>query len=243
MEYKRGYQAITLLDNGDFFGDFCLLDKLSHFTFKCQEDTMVIFIAKDDLIGLITEEFPEELKSICLNARLRLQYFFYQKAKLGRVSNDLSLAEFDMETYFDRPKQSETKKPHEFDHLFGNILISERKSDDSNKKKLDLKVSKYNEEDLFDFKTDFFKRPKKSEIGTSARRLPPMLTPIKPTKPKNEKSVQFLYDTPFAGDQRIDTEGPLLTDILPPLKNTPKPRPNQVGPKSSMKPTISGMVL
>lgn len=232
MEYKPGYQAISLLDNGDFFGDFCILDKLSHFTFSCQKDTMVTFVSCEDLIALITDEFPEELKAACQNARLRLQYYFYQKSRLDLIRNDLSIVEFEMQTHFDQPKPSESKNHIGFDQIFGNILNSERKQDDSGKKTLDLKVSKYREDDLFDFKTDFCKYPRK--FPRTGRTLPPI-------KPKDKKTDQSIFDIPFNGDERIDTEGRLLTDVHFPLKskNSTKTKPNRVAPKPSTKP-ISG---
>lgn len=246
MEYKPGYQAISLLDKGDFFGDFCILDKLSHFTFSCQEDTMVTFVSCEDLIALITDEFPEEMKTVCQNARLRLQYYFYQKSRLAPICNDMSIVEFEMQTHFDLHKPSESKNHIGFDQIFGNILSSERKQDDSGKKKLDLKVSKYKEDDLLDFKTDFCKHPRK--IPPTGRTLPPMKAPIKPRKKPNDKNTdQGIFDIPFNGDERIDTEGRLLTDVHVPQmsknSNLTKTKPNQVASKPSTKSTSGSWII
>ncbi len=89
MVYRNPSNVVNYLTVGDDFGDICLLDKLSHFSYVCDTDVLCMFISQSNLQALLAEHYRDQL-FLTRRARLRLNQLVSIKSRMVQVKRSIA---------------------------------------------------------------------------------------------------------------------------------------------------------
>ena len=89
MVYKDPSNVLNYLTVGDDFGDICLLDRLSHFSYICDTDVLCMFVSKANLAALLSEQYRDEL-FLSRRAKLRLNQLVGIKSRILQVKKSIA---------------------------------------------------------------------------------------------------------------------------------------------------------
>ena len=87
--YTSSSNVVNFLTVGDDFGDICLLDKVSHFTYICDTDVLCMFISYNNLIGLLSEQYRDQV-FLTRRAKLRLNQLFCIKSRMVQAKRSIA---------------------------------------------------------------------------------------------------------------------------------------------------------
>ena len=86
--YRTPSNVVNFLTVGDDFGDMCLLDRHSHFTYICDTDVFCMFISKDKLIEALGNH-PKELLFLQRRATMRINQTMSLRGKVVEAKSAL----------------------------------------------------------------------------------------------------------------------------------------------------------
>ena len=84
LVYKNPSNVLNFLTVGDDFGDICLLDRLSHFTYVCETDVFCMFIPKEKFLEKI-KNYPREQLFLERRATLRINQVMSLRGKVTQA--------------------------------------------------------------------------------------------------------------------------------------------------------------